>query len=126
MTKLKTLRELWEQNGCKPFVAISNSGERFHCTGIAPSDFAVGWDSHSFVNVNVGHSADALLWSLHKPEPKLVPHWPAITTTASEDGRALTTTLYVSEHHFERSYVGDREFIRLATELPPILLPEEK
>ena len=51
-----------------------------------------------------------------KPEPKLVPHWPAILSGVPTCGLILSNTLY-SE--------CPSHAIRLATEYPPIYLPEQ-
>lgn len=45
---MKTLKELWDENGQKPFDAIvvlvdDGKCHKFHCTGISPSGAAVGW-----------------------------------------------------------------------------------
>ncbi len=53
-----------------------------------------------------------------KPEPKLVPHWPAIGTNP-QGQYFLTAILYASEEQAKSAYVP---VVRLATEYPPIML----
>jgi hypothetical protein len=43
MTELKTLRELADEVGF-PFDAIDTTKEIFHCLGISPQGFSVGWE----------------------------------------------------------------------------------
>jgi hypothetical protein len=52
-----------------------------------------------------------------KKEPKLVPHWPAIVR--SNVGYSISDSLYATEKEAEDDY---DDFVRLATELPPIML----
>ncbi len=70
------------------------------------------------------HTWDGKEWSAAwyyrtvKPEPKLVPHWPAVRHS---DGIPFTTnSLYATEEQARGEWTEG--FIRLATEYPPIML----
>lgn len=57
------------------------------------------------------------IYRIVKSEPKLVPHWPAIFK--SEQKYYFTNTLYSSEIIATQRL---ENFVRLATEYPPIML----
>ena len=73
--------------------------------------------------------ADRDHWKIYVP-PKVVPHWPAIYERHDHGGGAkyrMSLTLYANEEHAQRCirHSGKR-FIRLATEIKGIMLPEEE
>ncbi len=69
----------------------------------------IAWNGQSWHN----------LWKFRivKPEPKLVPHWPAVFL--GREGYWVSNLLYRSELEAPKD-IGN--FIKLATEYPPIML----
>lgn len=57
-----------------------------------------------------------------KPEPKLVPHWPAII---QKETYRITDQLYPTVEAAMKDWWAFSNTIRLATEYPPIYLPEK-
>ena len=55
-------------------------------------------------------------------EKKRVPHWPAIIPNMDEQGYWVTTEIFPSLEHARTQF---KAVIRLATELPPIMLEVE-
>lgn len=65
---MKSLKQLWEENGCKPFDAIRGN-HAFHCEALSPGCHAIGWD----INGNHGNwfNFENKDWELITPKKKL-------------------------------------------------------
>lgn len=65
---MKSLLQLWQENGEKPFDAIHDDGRNFHCIGISPSDVALGWRKNGESDY---WDANGAWWALIIPKKKL-------------------------------------------------------
>ena len=99
MSRIKQIRDQW-----------NNSKDKYYLDElIAPED--VEW------LISVAEAA-SITWKLHK-EKKLVPHWPAIYE-AEKGYHYISNDIFPTE--IMAKEVLRKTFIRLATELPPIMI----
>lgn len=133
MTEYKTLKELWRQAGEKPFDAcladdnVFHKDNIFHVVTLSPDGRdAVGWSAGTY-NGCIIHSADSGRYRLAPPKNRLVPHWPAIRKFKGGEGAFfLTDDIYSSTELAAEAWKdAGYPFVRLATELTPIMLEIE-
>lgn len=115
-TEFKTLTELWKEAGQKPFNAESRLDLKFRCILIGPDSMAMGWDEDGITCTN---NACLKQWVFNK-EKKLVPHWPAIWKGLGGYS-CQSGALYPNEEEAKKD-IGSATFVRLATDLQPIML----
>lgn len=120
MSDLKTLAEIWEEADRKPVKVFTDSdpdrNNRFNC-------FTLIGFFNGFGYMPDGNSMqDSRVWKLHK-EKKIVEHWSAVFRDANGDFQ-ISYKLFMCEEaavkHVDK--IHECKFIRLATELPPIML----
>jgi hypothetical protein len=111
MDNLKTLAEIWEYADRKPIFVT-------HKDNMFPKLMVGIQGNHAWFNGHNTEYNNVREWKLHK-EKKLVEHWPAIYE--AEKGY-----YYISNDIFPTEIMAKevlrKRFIRLATELPPIML----
>lgn len=127
MNGLKTLDQLWQENGCKPGLKVKHDFipdsypikvKCFTVMGKAPNGY-YGFSDEGYPCGPNAQNADKKIWQLYSEPEELVDHWPAIIKF--QDGSRTTNGLYESLSEAVDTF--DWKVIRLATELPPIKLP---
>ena len=117
MIEWKTLQDLWLENGEKPIdVEIEfPTFNLYHVAAITPKGKFVSW---LMSGGEVTLLPKDLRCKLHKPEPVLVAHYQAVCMM--HDGqRYITQNVFRSVEEAKSKNVNA---LRLATELPPIML----
>ena len=116
MDDLKTLAEIWNEADRKPVEVSCHDSESRYIT-------LVGINHHKAFDSNCFHyPANERSWKLHKPK-KLVAHYKAIVQHNCSKHPIVTGTIYPTLEDAECDYQGSRyKILRLATELPPIML----
>ena len=130
MDDLKTLAEIWESAERKPIDVLNiwitektKSQVPYRLVGVDNDKAFCRFQDSQITE----HDAFASTWKLHK-EKKLVKYWPALMLDNSYRPPRLMIEPYLyksneeAEKHFKNSHAT---FIRLATELPPIMLETE-
>ena len=116
MDDLKTLAEIWENADRKPVKVIDDTGNIWWLVGIFEYKALIrSLDTESLHTASVDCCDRA--WKLHK-EKKFIEHWPAVYRNRSK--YFLSGSLYRHVEDAKKSLAP--EVIRLATELPPIML----
>jgi hypothetical protein len=115
MDDLKTLEEIWAEADRKP-VKVSCHDSKFGYITLVGINHHKAFDSNCF-----HYPANERIWKLHK-EKKTVEHWPAIMKLCEKFH--ITNNLYRNIQDANKHEMG--LCIRLATELPPIMLEVEE
>lgn len=101
----KTLKQLWIENGEKPFDAVQWQGHRFHCEALSPKGDALGWDIE---DRNAIYDGKEISWKFHKPKKKIMVY-PALF---KEMGNYFISGKHFVDRCSAEEFFGQR-FIRL-------------
>lgn len=116
----KTLYELWKEAGERPFQAVRGDGEApFWILGQKRNVVGCEFIVERSDGKSDGYMGHCRSWRFHVEAPKPVPYWPAIID--AKDGGFLVTDHVYADVETARQVI-QVGFIRLATELPPIML----
>lgn len=116
MSEPKSLQELWDEVGGKPFDAMDcGNDHEFHCSEIIGL-FAVGYERSGTFRSGM-HNAKDRCWRLIVPAPKLVPYYACIDREAIG---CLPRIYLASEEQIKN--LGSMHKI---AEWPPVILEEK-
>jgi hypothetical protein len=85
-------------------------------------EFRYRYGSNTWAKWNGKSWCEEVEFRIVKPEPKLVPHWPAVV---QEETYKITDQLYPTVEAALKDWGRSGTTICLATEYPPLYLPEK-
>lgn len=133
---MKTLEQLWIENGEKPIKIRHLDWKNVKSWQISWIKILGRLDGGDFLGYNskeqatfIGqHNKYYVIYEnqdIQKSEEELVPHWHAIIKSRHFNRMVLSDCLFNSLEDAKYLYSED-DVIRLATEYPPIMLPKKK